>query len=447
MRALNWRRNRIAVRAVLLASAALTALAISGVTASGASAAASCEGSNITGVGSSLQQIAQQQVWIPGFEEGTCEGVGPTVSFVPSGSGAGLAQWSAFGGTTINHERQFLATTMAPTEAQMANIRNATRHQNTSGEQGEVMVIPVAQAAVAIVANPPAGCTITKIKRTALERVFKGGKGEWSDIPGTSGSCNSPITRVVPSEVAGTTYQFKHYLSLINGEPLACLTAPNDTWSALQDSSLNTTWPEACKGHKGLTVVKHSLKGGVGTEPGSTGADEVATVNATPGSIGFAGLPDAETTKSGNTVVLSLQNGNKLGELGGAATFASPVAEGNRSNCGGASYVVPTEARLGEGSGLDADWSAVYGSALESSTYPLCTLSFDIALQGYENAGFAESDAISVKDFLYWYMLQGVAQGQTEIDSAGKWYAALPVTESAETNVRGAARFTASKIE
>jgi hypothetical protein len=447
MRALNWRRNRVAVRAALLGSAVLTALAIGGVTASGASAGVSCEGSNITGEGASLQQIAQQQVWAPGFEGVACEGVGPTVSFVPSGSGTGLAQWSAFGGTTINHERQFLATTMAPTAAQMANIRSATRAQNTRGEQAEVAVVPVAQAAVAIVANPPAGCTITNIKREALERVFKGGKKEWSDLPNASGHCNSPITRVVPSEVAGTTYQLKHYLSLINGEPLACLTAPNDTWAALQDPSLNTTWPEACKGHGGVTPVKHSLKGGTGTEPGSSGADEIATVNATPGSIGFAGLPDAETTKAGSTVVLSLQNGNKLGELGGAATYASPVAEGNRSNCGAATYAVPTAAQLGKGSGLNADWSAVYGSALESPTYPLCTLTFDIALEAYENAGFTEADAISVKDFLYWYMLAEAAQGQTEIDSAGKWYAKLPTTGTVETNVRNAARFTASKIE
>src|SRR5262249_6320103 len=154
--------------------------------------APSCEGSSITGEGSSLQQIAQQQVWAPGFGEVACHGEGPTVSFVPSGSGTGLAQWGAFDGTTINHGRQFIATTMAPTAGELANIQHATSLQNGNGKQSNVLVIPVAQTAIAIVAHPPAGCSITSVKRTALERAFRGGKKRWSDIGTASGSCNSP---------------------------------------------------------------------------------------------------------------------------------------------------------------------------------------------------------------------------------------------------------------
>lgn len=416
-------------RAALVAGVTAVALGVIGLTAGGASAAVSCSGSNIVGEGAAMQGVAQQQVWIPGFEVGACHGKGPTVGYVSSSSGAGLAQWSAFGGTTINNEREFIGTTMAPDETEMENIRVATQSQNEEGEESEVMVVPVAQSAIALIANPPAGCTITSIKRQALERVLRGTKKTWGDIGTASGSCNSPITRVVPSEISGVSYQVKHYLSLVDGGELVCTTAPGNTWAALQSSSLNSTWPEACKGHKGLTVVKHT-------------GDEVGTVNANPGSIGFAGLAEAETAKAGATTVLALENGTKPK---GGATFASP-AIGAQSNCGAATYAVPAEAQVGAGSGLDVDWSSVYGSSLESTTYPLCTLTFDVALQGYGFAGFTVADAVSVKDYLFWYLLEGKPSGEEELVSAGKWYAALPATGSAATDVLKAARFTASKI-
>jgi ABC-type phosphate transport system substrate-binding protein len=421
----------IALRASLVGAVTMAVLAVGSIGAAGASAAPSCEGESITGGGSALQQIAQQDVWIPSYSSQCPEG-SATVNYVPTSSGDGLAQWSAFGGETINHERAFIGTTLAPDAEQLASIKAATGKQNEEGEQSQVEVVPVAQSALAIVVNPPANCNISEIKRNTLEAVLKGKKKEWSNIGTASGrGCNQPITRVVPSSITGASYQLKHYLGLIDGGELPCLTAPNNTWDSLQAASLNASWPEACKGHKHLTALVHA-------------ANEVATVNSTSGSFGFAGLAEAESGKTGGTTVLAVQNGSKPH---GGATYASPVTAGaEASNCAGATYEVPAEGQPGVGSGLSVDWSGTYGSALESSSYPICTLTWDLAFNNYRDAGFTRGQKVTVVDYLFSYMFEGSAQGQADIAAAEKWYAPLPTTGVPATDVLEAAAFAASDI-
>jgi hypothetical protein len=443
MFSLKSRFRTTGLRATIVAGAAVAALALAGINAGVASADPTCEGANVTGMGSSLQAQAHQDVWIPKFKESHCPGTTPTVGYDSTDSGTGLAAWSAFGGTSIDHEAQFIGTDQPPNAEQVKNIRTATAAQNSRGEAADLAVIPVAQTAVAIVANPPRYCTITKIKRGALEKVFQGNKLFWFEIGTASGiGCIAQVTRVVPADVSGTTYQFKHYLALNNEAGLKCLSAPNDTWSALQSAALNTTWPESCKGHLLSSPVKHSVQGGVGSTPGVGGTDEVDTVNATPGSIGFAALPDAEASKSGRTTVLALQNGTTGS---GSVTYANPgTAAGQAANCGSATYAVPAQAQIEVGSGLNADWSQTYGSTIESATYPLCTLTWDLTFSGYQRAGFTESQATTVKDYLFWYGLR--EGGQEDIASAEKWYAPLPNTEEEATNVYLAAVFAAAQI-
>src|SRR5262249_31106814 len=155
----------------------------------------------------------------------------PSVSYVSSSSGAGMALWSAFGGSTIDHERQFIGTDQPPTATEIQSIDAATKAESPTGEGTHLLVIPVSQTSIAIIVNPPAGCTMTRIKGVALERTLRGGKKEWSDIAGAKGgsACEQPVTRVVPADSSGVTYQLKHYLSLNNAGSLPCLTAPNDT--------------------------------------------------------------------------------------------------------------------------------------------------------------------------------------------------------------------------
>jgi hypothetical protein len=422
--------GRGAIRLSLLGVAMAALLALGGVSAGNASAAASCEGASITGEGAAAQAAAQQNVWGPGFTSSTCPN-GPTVSYSPSSSGAGLEQWSAFGGNTINHAVPFIGTSLAPDFEQMANIGAATFAESGETEEAKVQVVPVAQTAIAFVVRPPAHCTITNIKSKALERALVGKKKLWSDIGTTEGfGCGQPIKRVVPTDISGETYQLKHYLGLVEPEALPCLNAPNDTWDSLQATELNTAWPEACKGHRGLTTVIHS-------------ANPVTTVNGTAGSIGFAALSDAETDKTGSTTILSVQNGvNAKGHV----AYTSPAVTGAaKANCAATTYVLPEQARINIGNPFNVDWSGVYGSALESASYPLCELNWDLALSSYRTSGFSEAQLNTVRDYLYWYMLEP-GQGQADIAAAEQWYAPLPATGNEETDVLEAARFIAAFI-
>jgi ABC-type phosphate transport system substrate-binding protein len=414
-------RTRSDVRAALLAGATAAALVFGGVHASGAHAEAACNGVSVTGGGSSLQRLAHQSVWGPAFSATVCPGPeAPTVSYSSTDSGAGLAAWGADGSGSLDHGLQFVGTTQAPNAAEIQNIVAAARASDPAAEGSDLLVVPVAQTAIAIVANPPSGCSITQIKRQALEKAFEGRRKTWSDIGSATGKgCNQPITRVVPADVSGTTYQFKRYLSLVEAGELPCLTA-GAGWSALQAKAVNTAWPEACKGHKALTAVKRSLLGGSGPAPGVGGVDEVQTVNSTPGSIGFAALPDAEAARVGTTTTLALENGTNAK---GHATFAPAATAAKQANCGSTVYAVPAEAQLG-GTTLDVDWSTTYGSALVSATYPICTLSWDLAFLSYGHAGFSAGQAVTVRDYLYEYMFEGA--GQSDLAASGKGYSALP---------------------
>src|ERR1700761_8037928 len=75
------RVGRLRAHTAVLAGVTALALGVTGLGAGSASAAVSCEGSNITGEGTPAQAIAQQQIWIPGFEEVACQGEGPTISY------------------------------------------------------------------------------------------------------------------------------------------------------------------------------------------------------------------------------------------------------------------------------------------------------------------------------------------------------------------------------
>src|SRR5262249_29789724 len=146
----------------------------------------------------------------------------------------------------------------------------------------------------------------------------------------------------------------------------------------------NITWPEngvgGCKANELSPVVRAA---------GASGADLVAKVNATEGSIGYAALPDVEASKSGDTRTLKVQNNGIVKYAN--ASFASPD-EGSSANCLSTEYRVPATAIS---SGVSADWSQVFGLDLNiakdsgnGEAYPLCTLTYDLAFSGYGKAGF-----------------------------------------------------------
>lgn len=424
--------GRTGVRAALLAGATVAALGLGGLGASGAAAAPLCTGSNITGQGSSLQKIAQQEIWAPTFSSSVCPG-GPTITYNSTGSGGGLKEWNHDGKRgSINTSLQFIGTDDAPTSAQIANI--------TSVAGGaKLAVIPTAQTAIAVIANPPAGCTVEDITNVELDQMFRGQIAKWSKLNTAEGAgCDSAVTRVVRKDGSGTTYQFKNYLYAINTKKLSCTTGGTEgqaTWAELEPitngetGAPNTTWPESCAEKTLSALVKPSENG--------NGA-VVSKVNATAGSIAYTGLPDA---KAGGAKILLVQNNGTKGLA--SATFASP-ASGEQANCGKTVYKVPADGQQIPGaSGLNVDWSQVFGAKINigEGSYPLCTLTFDLAFHGYQAAGFTFKNYVTVYDYLREYI---PFAGQTDV--AAKYYSALPTNAWAKYNVLGAAKLASGKI-
>jgi ABC-type phosphate transport system substrate-binding protein len=421
---LSMSSGKVRVRAAVLSGAALAAIGLSSIGAGTASAAVTCTGSNITAAGSSLQKIAQTEIWKPGFEAVCNKGTFPTISYESIGSGAGLAKWNADNvSKAINTSVSVVGTDDGPNPTQLSNI------ESVAGG-AKVAVIPVAQTAISIVANPPAGCSVEGITNADLEAVFEGRTTTWNKIEGAEGSCNSPITRVVRKDASGTTYQFKNYLYTLYKKGLFCTTGSTEgkqTWADLEPvEAPNLSWPESCS-EKALTSVVRPA--------GTGGGEEVKMVNATAGSIGYAALPDAMANKTGTTVVLNLQNNGQ--KKGGEANFAE-AASGTTANCSAITYKVPKI-----NGGLDLDWSGVYGAkpAVGGEAYPLCTLTYDLGFHGYQAAGFTEGQAITAKDYLNGYLTQ---EGQTAINA--HYYSALPTSPEAIYDVLGAARRASKEI-
>lgn len=401
---------KVALRAALATGMTVAAF---GLTATSANAQACSGASPIHGEGATLQSVAQAS-WASSFAS-VCPG--KTVTYIGSGSSAGLNSWGASGGT-FNTLNKYVATDDAATVPQIAAIRSAA---GGAGAGQDVLTVPVTQAAIAIVANPPSGCTITQISNADLEKVFRGLFDTWNDISSASGTCTGAITRVVRSNGSGTTYQLKQYFNKINGAtiPATCLSVGPQTWEQLQAlGTNNTTWPSGdptnCPATAPLTLAGGVLANSgsnigtlvAGAEPGGPGAGA--------GRIGYANLADVAATA--NTVLLQVQNGS--GYAGPKTTI------GNNANCAAASYNVPSAA-LSSSTAANVDWSTVYGVDPSVSTgYSICTLTYDVSLRnsnvgvsGYVTAGMTAADAVTVQDYL----------GHASTTSlAGSYYAALP---------------------
>ena len=388
------------------------------------SSSSGCSLSNIKGAGSSLQGIAHAKVWAPAFE-GPCPGL--EIKYESTGSAAGMSAWNFDGAKgSIDTGLSFIGTDDAPSAAQIANIKS-----KAGGAQ--LAVIPVAQTSIAILANPPAGCEVELITNANLAGVFEGRLSKWSQLEGAEGACNSPITRVVRKDGSGTTYQLKNYLFQLYKKGLFCTTGGTEgkkSWQELEPigsgAHPNVDWPESCT-EKALSAIVRPA--------GNGGGEEVGKVNSTAGSIGYAALSDAEAGISGTTTILALQNNGQ--KKGGEANFAN-AASGSTANCGGITY-----SGFKLNSGLDIDWSGIFGAkpTVGGKSYPLCTLTYDLALHGYKAAGFSEAQEITTAGYLG-YVLQPAAQEAI----AGNFYSSLPSSAESKFDVLGAARKAAKAI-
>jgi len=391
-----------------------------------------CSGANVTGKGSHLQSNIQGGVWAGESEEGfngdshanACSGEQgsggtPKVTYIATGSGQGLNAWGAYDGVFHDKTAKFIGTDEPPAGHAKEEGTQMSRIVNAIGS--DVAVIPVTQTAIAIVANPPAlplhtPCSVSEISAAEIEGVFSGQLRNWRQLEAASngkagGDCDQAITRVVREEDSGTTYQFKHYLNQVKAEPVQCTGKSPRTWAQLQPStggeeSPNRDWPRQASCQKGegpMTTVAT-----VGEGP--TSAPKF--VSANPGTITYAGLPEARNVAP--EFILDVDNGIEA---------ASPSTKENDANCGAAKYELPE----GWESGVNVDWSQVYGSnpeigKLESSAYPICTLTWVVAAT--DSGGIFDTKvATTVSNYLEYV-------NATELGKFfgrhGHWYMGLP---------------------
>ena len=193
MKSLSKRRF---IPACIIAAATMAVLALPGV-ASASFKLKQCGGVNISGNGSSLQKVLQNEYWNKQFSESAnkaaCNGTQGSkeerkAAYTSTGSGAGLESWGVEtkAGGTVNFGagNAYVGTDNAPNKTQKAELE-------TNGTGGKLLTIPVAQAAITISVHLPAGCTKVSggpvpgrlgIKDLTLEKVFQGTDTKWSQI-------------------------------------------------------------------------------------------------------------------------------------------------------------------------------------------------------------------------------------------------------------------------
>lgn len=438
-RACAARRRSALFACVFALLAALGALNASGASALGEQ----CSGSKATGLGTYLQSQAHQR-WATTTESGfngsshplACNGSQgsggkPALKYVPVDSPAALRHWGAADG--VLHKEpfgtlfEFLGTTIAPSGpvgeegTMLANMKAALG--------SDVAVVPVTQTSIAIAAHPPRlpahpACEVPRINSSQLQKVFSGELKNWRQLnaasdPTLGGDCDQAITRIVRDESAGTTYQFKHYLSSIDPAPLACTGKAKRTWAQLQapfggESSPNAEWPRNSDCQEG--------EGRVTTVAGPGGEGEIGPlsyVRETPGTITYGSLPEAQ--QRAPKQIIRVYNGAK---------FADPTTGEGAANCAAAKYPRPA----GWEAGVNVDWSQVYGSdpdigLVAPNAYPICTLTWDVAATDR----FSQGVATAVHDYLAWVVAK--EGGQPAVRLAGYQDLPAPIVKAANAAI------------
>lgn len=405
-------------------SAAAAALAAPGA-ANASLLGKPCSGANIVGRGSSLQKIAQQEVWDPAFNtsgnikacNGTQGSLGiPTVTYEAVGSGAGMEAWGLNAHAFEAEKVAFVGTDAPPNAAQREEIQS----HSTNPAINTLQTIPVLQTAVTNVVHLPAHCKATStaapgrlaLDNVTLEKIWRGVITKWNEITengdkllNSGGTCNTAaeITRVVRFDESGTTAIFKKYLGLINTEKNII---GEMGWTELSTGKpFNQEWPG--------TVVRPTTKGG---------AALLTKVAETESSIGYADLADARHNGSFTPTIggggkamfwVKIQNNGLAQE---AETYADPASNGNaaavaNANCAATEYT-NGEVPFPPASTLEL-WNEVTTRTTEPH-YPICGLTYDLTFTEYAKyPGTTLGEATSVNNFIQ-FALNGTGEAGKE---------------------------------
>ncbi len=422
--------------ACALSAAAAVALVAPGV-ANASLLGQQCSGANIVGRGSSLQKLAQQEVWNPDFNtsanlkacNGTQGSLGiPTVTYESTGSGAGLEAWGVNGHAFEAEKVAYVGTDAPPNAAQRAEIQS----HSSKPTLNTLQTIPVLQTAIAIPINLPAHCSATStptpgrlvLDNVTLEKIWRGAITKWSEITENgdkllnkeSLTCNksAAITRVVRLDESGTTAIFKKYLGLINSEKNI---VGEMGWTELSTGKpFNQEWPG--------TVVRPETKGGQAL---------VAKVAETESSIGYADLADVRHNGSfaptlgggGHKRFWAKVQNNGLAQEG--ETYADPATNGDsatvaNANCSSTEYT-NGEVPFPPASTLEL-WNEVTTNTKEPH-YTICGLTYDLTFTEYSKyPGTTLGEATTTNNFLL-FALNGAEGGGAQLIK-GHDYLGLP---------------------
>jgi hypothetical protein len=414
---------------------ALVAVCVGAICAVSAPAASAEVCSNLSGSGSSLQNIAQNSVWLPGYAtfllSGMCTTGMPKLQYLSTSSGTALKEWGdekVIGLGTESPFPAYIGSDVAPEgpstsgSTQLHEIDLTTEKE--PGVLNAVTAVPVAQSAISIIVSLPEGCTPGA---TPIEITDANLQSEWFEdstsfatLTGVSGSdCNVDPLLEARLKASGTTAGFKRFLDDITPADWASFTST----PAIAE---NISWP---------TDTNPNETGN------GTGGALAKTVFETPGTVGYADLADAVAngftltptqhtvgTKTFYSFFVKLEND---GEFLSPAETVTPITEAG-SNCAKAEYAAASKV------GPNEDWSNAKQTNLNKSgakVYPICTLTFDAGFlhyaygslaAKYASGGFYEGPgktASSVALYFHWLVKTGEGQSASLLK---KQYAVLP---------------------
>ncbi len=450
-------------RGGLLAGLFVLSLFAPALLSTSVAAAAECE--HLWGSGSSLQGVAQQNVWIPTFTGNKLNfepcTTAPTVTYTITSSGQALKEWGNTTGVLAPKENGvsteperldgYIATDDAPSETEIKNIGEAGK--SGTGSKNGVITFPVTQAAVAEIVTLPEGCETAAKKLTtrskSLSSIFQsttgteltkdtfGSKEGWFGKELSGGGCEIQPKLYVRSKGSGTSFLQKDYLVNID----------KAIWSKFVND--NVEWPTTDNSKNTFSGTPDTTYGALPTECSATkipapqtgndsGGHLAENVYSEPGTVGYANLADAVkagfTLKPTKHVVKCLQGGvTKEHTLTsfyleventepGTKTpeFASPLGSGGvESNCKEAEYTK-------RGVGQNISWALVQDlrwNVKGANNYPICGLTYMLVWEHYKFLKYTKAEATkeSVKSYLK-YIVN--TKGQSDIQSNG--YFPLP---------------------
>jgi phosphate transport system substrate-binding protein len=232
-----------------------------------------------------------------GWQKGFNSATGNTVSYSPSGAGAGI-------------------TSLQNAQVDFAATDNPVNGSTLALMKGKVLTVPVTAGALAIVYNLPGYTAPLKLSGPVIADIYLGAITDWNDSRITSNNSgfnpgNQPIKPTIRSDSAGTTFVLTDFLS--------------------QESP---AW--ATQVGKGISVAFPHLS----TEVGANGNSGVYKhVLATPYSFGYVDLTDVLNNQVQYAKVLNpagvylapnlADSASAIANKSATTTFPSPTGDWN----------------------------------------------------------------------------------------------------------------------